>query len=160
MTVVFNRKSLLIFALIFISIVGAVLGAYAVKMRNAEGRQSIELEYRVLIENIDADFREKINKGDKVYNARTVSNMGSVISVDDETNYFVYEYDSENNIVKKYFPHKYNIEVVIKTDAILENGVGCSVDGVRIAVGRGLELRFPDFVGRGFCTDISWREIE
>lgn len=152
MTVRFNKKFLLLLVLSVLSLV--ILIIFMHKNENDKSYKT-ELEYRVAFENTEGIFREKIKEGDVVYSARTMSRLGTVVSVKNTDNYFVYEYDGVAEIVKKEFPDRYNIEVVIKTTADFTEGVGYEAAGVRIAVGRALELRFPDFVGRGYCRDIQ-----
>ena len=155
MTVKFNRKMLLAL-LIFVFLLSIVIVSLILKSENK--KQTVDLEYRVVFENIDESFKEKIKEGDTVYNARTMSKLGEVVSVNNTERYFVYEYDGVEDITKKEFPNRYNIELVIRNRAEFIEGVGCNIDGIRIAVGRELELRFPDFVGRSYCRDIRLGE--
>ncbi len=156
MTVKFNKKMLLLlFVVILLIGISVVIAAF----NRQEKDELVEIEYRVVFENVDEGFREKIKEGEIVYNSRTMAAVGRVVSVESGENYFVYEYDGESQIIKREYPNRYNIDVVIGVTANFSNGEGYSVEGARIAVGKELEFRFSDFVGRGFCRDL-WTEAQ
>ena len=50
---------------------------------------------------------------------------------------------------------KYNVIVTISADGEYKEGEGYSVNGRRIAVGEKMALRFPNYVGEGYCIALS-----
>lgn len=148
-------KRLVLCAAVFFVLLAAV--ALVWTLRQKDNTESVELEYRVVFENVDSEFADKIKVGDGVVHSRSQSLLGYVTEVDVSENYYVYELDSDR-VIKREYPDKYNLAVKITADAEYIKGVGCSISGIRIAVGVPLELRSPSFVGQAYCTDIEWRE--
>ena len=103
MTVKFNKKMLLLlFVVILLIGISVVIAAF----NRQEKDELVEIEYRVVFENVDEGFREKIKEGEIVYNSRTMAAVGRVVSVESGENYFVYEYDGESQIIKREYPNK------------------------------------------------------
>ena len=148
-------KRIMLCAVVFFVLLTVVALVFA--LRQKDNAESVELEYRVVFEDVDSALTEKIKVGDSVVHSRSQSLLGYVNAVDGSEKYYVYELDADR-IIKREYPDKYNLAVRINADAEYIKGVGITVNGIRIAVGVPLELRFPSFVGQGYCTDIEWRE--
>ena len=127
-----------------------------------------ELQWRGLIHNVtDEAVIDKINNGDIVIDAVSKNQLGVVDSVASIDKYKVLDYrlipeknDNGTIIPTTYigelvsYPDKYNITVYISSTAEYKEGVGYSINGRRIAIGEKLEMRFPEFSGIGYCTNI------
>lgn len=121
------------------------------------------LDYTVEIQNVDIAFVEKIKENDIVVNSVTKSNIGTVTAVDHNTKYSVLDYqlDDNNTEEEQYkgvmieYPERYNIRVTISVSAEYVEGQGYDVNGVRIAVGEKLSLRFSDYVCEGYCIYVT-----
>ena len=53
------------------------------------------------------------------------------------------------------YPDKYNVIITISAEASYAAEKGYSVNGTRIAVGEKMSLRFPDYVGEGYCIGVE-----
>ena len=53
---------------------------------------------------------------------------------------------------------KYNVIVTITASGNYKEGEGYSVNDCRIAVGEKMSLRFPNYIGEGYCVALSVEE--
>ena len=117
--------------------------------------QTVKLEYTVRFENVKEEFVDNILYGEDVCDSASQTPMGIVIKVDNSEHYEVYEYDSNlKAIVGVEYPDKYNLKVTLVADAVLSDGVGYTVGGIRVAVGAKLDLRFANYVGSAYCIEM------
>ena len=149
----FNAVDMLIIVIFVGIIVVFVISRITLK---ANDKEDVRLEFTVLVENVDEDFYGKINVGDRVFDSSDGGALGYVSKIDKSGRYFVYRYDSESEQMRATeYPDKYNFQITVSTDASFVEDVGYSVDGKRIAVGRKLELRFPQYSCGAVCTDVD-----
>ena len=114
----------------------------------------VEITYVLEFRGIDEAFIANIHGGDSVYNASQNFDMGTVKSVAIES-YSVLEYDaSSGEGVMKEHPTLKTIVITISSSAIYTDGEGYSINGERIAVGGKYSVRFSDFAGTAYCTQI------
>lgn len=121
--------------------------------------ESIKLEYTVMVECVDGDFASKIRTGEQVYDSSSKSLLGTVSSIESDTLYSVYEYDSkENAILSRKYTDKYNVSITISANAKFVDGVGYNIEERRVAVGQEMALRFPGCVAKAYCVEM--REVK
>ena len=140
-------------ALIILLVVGiaAIFIVSRLSFNEAAG-EKIKLEYTVAIEGVDKDFVDKISAGERVYDSSSKSLLGTVSSLENETPYSVYEYDTETGeMVKRSYPDRYTVTVTVSAKAQFVEGVGYSVGGCRVAVGQKMSLRFPNYSASAYC---------
>ena len=136
------------------------------------------INYTVEFTNVDATFVnsvidgeggaiiEFINEGDDVIDSVTKSSIGKVTTKPEKEVYVEYEWiakeeeiDGEKTTTylpnKIDYPDRYNVRVTITVNANYYEGRGYFVDSTRIAVGEKISMRFPRFVGEGYCIGIS-----
>ena len=164
----FNIIDFLVLILIITVIVGSI---YAViswsDIKSLWSTSTVDLQYIVEFRGVDQAFIDKINNGDIVIDAVSKNQLGVVDSVASIDKYKVLDYrlipeknDNGTIIPATYigelvsYPDKYNITVYISSTAEYKEGVGYSINGRRIAIGEKLEMRFPEFSGIGYCTNI------
>ena len=146
--------------LFIILVATGLIGVFLITVFATGGNtDTVTVEYTVRFENVSEELADNIRIGDRVYESSSQTPIGVVTEVDNGSLYTVYEYDSEKNaIVPVEYPDKYNLKVSVKADAVFAEGVGYSVDGIRIAVGAALNLRFANYVGSSYCVEISEAE--
>ena len=117
----------------------------------------VKLDFTLLFENVDESLSKKIMVGNLATESGSRLFMGTVEQVDNTEPYHEYQIDGE--IKKIEYKNRRNVRIRITSNGEFIEGVGCSVNGIRIAVGKRFELRFPDYVGVAYCTDLKWEII-
>ena len=118
-----------------------------------------EIQYTVEFLGVDQSFIDKIKENDTAIDSVSKYSVGNVMLVAHNELYSELKYDEENNTGKfAFYEDKYNVLVTISVMAEYNEGEGYSVGGRRIAVGEKLSLRFPDYVGEGYCINLSTAE--
>ena len=114
------------------------------------------IQYTVEFTGVDRDFVDNINENDTVVDSVSKFSLGSVTAVDNNSHYRVLSYNEktdEGGYVT--YQDRYNVLVTVTVTADYEEGKGFTVGDRRIAVGEKLSLRFPNFVGEGYCIGVS-----
>lgn len=121
--------------------------------------------YTVELLGVDEEYIGKIAEKDNVVDSVSKHSLGSVITVDYNTPHRVLEYNEEKNEGKlATYPSKYkdkkdagkiDVLITITARASYKAGEGYAVNGHRIAVGEKMSLRFPNYVGEGYCIGFS-----
>ena len=146
--------------LFIILVATGLIGVFLITVFATGGNtDTVTVEYTVRFENVSEALADNIRIGDSVYESSSRTLIGIVTAVDNSSHYTVYEYDNEKRaVVPIEYPDKYNLKVMVSADAVFEEDEGYSVDGIRIAVGAGLNLRFANYVGNAYCVEISEAE--
>ena len=114
------------------------------------------IQYTVEITGVDEAYIEKIKENDVVVDANSKYSLGSVTAVDYNTQYSELEYDEDSGAgVMAVYPEKYNVLITITAQGSYSEGSGYSVNDHRIAIGEKMTLRFPNYVGEGYCISLS-----
>jgi len=139
-------------------------------IKNWVNRETKNIRYIVEFTNVDEAFIDKIKDGDMVVDSVSKSALGSVTGeVDYNTKYSVLQAkkvepteeeggvpsDPEYKGVLVEYPDKYNVRVTVSASAKYFEGTGYTVDSKRIAVGEKMYLKFPNFIGEGYCIDVT-----
>lgn len=121
-----------------------------------KAEKSYTIHYTVEFTGVDDEFLDKIKENDTVVDSVSKYSLGSVETVDYTTQYSTLEY---NETLKEgalaVHKDKYNVIVTITANGSYIEGKGYSINDRRIAVGEKLSLRFPDYVGEGYCITLS-----
>ena len=125
-------------------------------IKNLQADSNHTIEYTVEFIGVDEEFIEAIKENDKVMDSVSKNSLGTVIAVDYNTHYSELKYDEENKAGKLVdYADKYNVIVTITAEGNYVEGEGYNVNAHRIAVGEKMSLRFPDYVGEGYCISFS-----
>ncbi len=136
-------------------------------IKNWINKDTRMIEYQVEFTNVDVDFIDSIKEENTVIDAVSKNNLGTVKTCDANTKYIEYKVsedktsDEDGNEITEYklvpveYPDRYNVIVTITAAATFEEGEGFIVNSRRIAVGEKLSLKFPDFIGEGYCIRLS-----
>ncbi len=116
---------------------------------------SYTVHYTVELTGVEAEFLDKIKESDTVVDAVSKYSLGSVEAVD-YTAHSTLEYNEEAGDgagagVLTAHKDKYDVLVTVKAQASYMSEKGYFVNDRRIAVGEKMSLRFPDYVGEGYC---------
>lgn len=126
--------------------------------------QTRNIQYTVEISGVDEAFIDKIKENDVVVDSVSKNNMGTVVAVDSNNKYTELQYIVVENTesgsstiegVLSEYPGKYNLIITIYATADYNEGEGYYMNGSRIAVGEKMYLRFPDYVGEGYCIGLT-----
>ena len=113
---------------------------------------TVALEYTVEIRNVEREFLDKISEGNTVVDGVSNTVIGTVIAIDPPYESQILSVNESGQGILVDVPDRYNLIVTISsTAASYRAGSGYSVNSCRIAVGESLDLRFPDYVGTGYC---------
>lgn len=155
----FNFIDFLI-VLVVIAILGVLVYVFSpwAQIEKLWTNNSVELTYYVEIKDVGIEYIDSIQEKDGVINAVTKNSLGSVVEIAKLEKAYVYDYVDNGQggytCVRTEHPQKYNITLKIVASADYEKGVGYSVDGTRIAIGEALDMRFPQYSCRGYCTQM------
>lgn len=154
---------LIVIVLLVIATVIYVFAPFS-RLRDMTSSQSVTVQYTVEILGVEEAFIEKIKENDFVIDSVSKSGMGTVVAVDYNNKYTELQYVINENTedgtkktegVLAEYPGKYNVIITISSKATYEAEKGYSVNGTRIAVGEKMPLRFPDYVGEGYCIGVE-----
>jgi hypothetical protein len=120
--------------------------------------EEISIEYTIEVLGVDQSLIDKIQENDAVLDAVSKNTLGTVIAVDNHTEYQELHY-KENQEGKPEgvlvdYPEKYNIIITVTATADYAEESGYSIHGRRIAVGEKMSLRFPDYACEGYCISV------
>ncbi len=158
----------LILILILVAVVATLIYVFSPESRIRDLFKDNEkkIQYTVEITNVDEKYIDLIKEGDVVGDSVTKSSIGKVEAVYAEGyTEFILEEATETNeegtTVPKYsigereYPGKYNIIVTVVVTADFDENEGYTVNSTRIAVGEKMYLKFPGYVGEGYCIGID-----
>jgi hypothetical protein len=111
------------------------------------------IEYSVEFTGVDKKFLGNIQVGNPVLDSVSKANIGTVVAIDDSTQYSELTYNGVEGVMTPVID-KYNIVVTIKASVDYSEGKGYSINGTRIAVGEKINARFPNFVYEGYCISV------
>ena len=114
------------------------------------------IRYTVEFTCVDEDYVDKILENEAVIDSVSKHTLGTVSAVDNNTQYTTLEYnEADGSAVLAAHEGKYNVIVTITASGSYSEGEGYSVNGCRIAVGEKMSLRFPNYLGEGYCIALS-----
>ena len=121
---------------------------------------TVQITYTVVFENVDESVYDLITLDQAVVNALDGSSLGTVALTPETVSYYEFILDKSSDgdyVAKKVALDSLgqNVTVTIRATARYNEGTGYTVDGCRIATGAELQLRFPNFVGTGYCNGVS-----
>ena len=118
----------------------------------------VTLEYTVEVRNVSGDIADQISTrgGYPLLDASTQYSLGDVALVDTATPYTVLTYNNATASAElTEYPDRYNVQITVSAPAIYRAGVGYTVNGYRIAVGKEIAVRCAEFTGTGYCISMS-----
>ena len=144
---------LLAIAIVFVAI-NIISPMSFIKKLQADSAHTIQ--YTVEFIGVDEDFVDAIKENDSVMDSVSKNALGTVVAVDYNIHYSELKYDEESKAGKLVdYPDKYNVIVTITSEGNYISGEGYNINAHRIAVGEKMSLRFPDYVGEGYCISFS-----
>lgn len=157
----FNFVDFLVIILI-LAIVGT--GIYLLSpasfLKNLQSGKEGTLIYTIEIKGVDSEYLAKIEENDAVIDSVTKVSLGTVTTVDRNTKHSVFECRESTENPGTYegvfaeYPDQYDVIVTITADAEYVPQSGYFVNHRRIAVGEKISLRFPNYVGEGYCISM------
>ncbi len=157
----FNVIDLLL-VLIVLFVISAILYVFAPfsTVKNLFTSEETTIEYTIEFIGVDKKYVNEIQKNDIVVDAVSKNHIGTVQAADYNNPYTEFEAiqkKNENTLegVLVEHPDKCNVLVTIAATAKYGEGDGYRVNGYRIAVGEKMSLVFPNYMGEGYCIDLS-----
>lgn len=144
--------------LILVILAAAVLLVWIFSSSNLNlfgSSEKVEIEYTVELRQIRDEFRGDsfFTEGDPVTDTVTLYDIGELISVSYSNAIYTGVNDNGELVVSDY-PNHINITLTIRAEADVSDDE-YSLGGYKIAVGKAVSLRIPDFTGEGYCTSIT-----
>lgn len=178
-----NKKKKHIFNIIDILIILLVIGIamvmyYYMSARNTlASNLEVDVEYVVELKVVDANYVDKIKKGDKVVETVRDQQIGEVMNVEISPAYNIATNAETGETYVSYYPplvpsddeniteeqpeepkyEFYNVKVTIR-DTFKRSEKGYKKNAFTLVTGQSVFLRVPGYIGEGFC--ISTREID
>lgn len=129
--------------------------------------KTVTVEYTVEIPGVPKDMAAKILVGDSVTDGNAQYALGKVTNteIDDYVEYIyndetgrisavAYSEEGDDRNVLK------SVLVTVSTTATYSERYGYTVNGYRVAINKGMSLRFPGFAGDGQCISITIKDTE
>ena len=142
---------LIILAIVAALVVYIVPGIYQKLLGEEETEITFALEFR----GVDVEFISNINVGDSVHDAGKNVLLGQVKSVEHYADTVLVYNEATGEGELRELTDKKNVIITVTSGAVYTDKEGYSVNGERIAVGRGYDVGFPNFSGSAYCIDVS-----
>lgn len=149
---------IIIIVLIFAISIALILTIPKIRDRVQAG-EKVRISYTVVFYNVDSSVFDQIASGQTLTDIVGGKILG-MVSEPPETelsySYVIETNENGDNVLKKQEDSmgKRNIIVTVEADARYSEGEGYTVDGYRIAVGKEMQIRFPNYTDTGYCTGI------
>ena len=151
---------IIIVAVAFVATIALMLTIPKIQHR-AKADEKTRISYSVTFYDVDANIVEQlsISNGQTVTDAVSGIALGKVDGdkqIEEAYCYALNPVADENGnytvVKQKDVLGKTNITVTIEADAVYSEGKGYEIDGYRIAIGKEMQMRFPNYMGTGVCT--------
>ena len=150
----FNIIDFFVILIVLLVIAAMVVYFWPGLMERFSSNGEMEITYVLEFRGVEEAFIANIKSGESVYDASQNFKRGTVKSVAIES-YSVLEYDSSSGeAVMKEHPNLKTLIITISVSAIYTEGEGYSINGERIAVGGKYAVRFANFTGTAYCTQV------
>lgn len=124
--------------------------------------KTVQIEYVVQARNIRDEFKgvdgetenKFIRSGDRVTDTVTLYSIGEVVNVEYTDGVYVGVNRDENQVVNSLYPGHSNANITIRATAEVSER-GYDVNGYKVAVGKLIAMRVPNFTCEGYCISIS-----
>lgn len=159
-----KKGRLNILDIIIIVMVALIVGVCIILSINAFnidaiGSEQRKISYTIVFEDFESDKYDIAVDGN-VVDAATGRIVGKVTLTNNDDDY-AYDYVLQSNgeggymAVREPDHSRINKSITVTADAAYKEGIGYTVNGVRIAIGKSSEYRFADYSGIGYCNGIS-----
>lgn len=119
-----------------------------------ESNKKVEIEYKVEIRQVREEFRDFIAISDGVTDTVTQYALGEVVNVEYTTTRYTGVNHTTGELVFSDYPEHINIIVTIRAKATASGDV-YSLGGYKVAVGKAIAFRVPDYIGEGYCIQLT-----
>jgi len=156
----FNILDLIIIVGILFIITALVIMALPKFSNIVESGQKVMISYTLVFEAVDENSFDKIVIGDPLTDTKDGKALGKVSDTPKIEPYYTYvKGSSEGDIVtaekKEDYQGRSNITITVESEATYSEGKGYTVNGYRIAVGKEIGVRFPNYTNVGTCIGIN-----
>ena len=157
----FNVLDAIILTLIVLIIVGAVAVLLPTTTQLLTGSDSVNITYTVVFNKVDETLAANIADGQNVTDRESGRLLGTVVGTPSIESYWEFVLKEDGNgsyfLEREQYPDigKVNIAVTFTAEAKYSDGVGYTVNGVRIATDREYSMLFPEFEGIGSCSMVT-----
>jgi len=119
-----------------------------------EGNKKVIVEYKVEIRNVREELRDYISISDHATDTVTQYSLGKVVDVEYTPARYTGVNRATGELVFSDYPERINITVTIRSEATV-SGADYSLNGYKIAVGKPIALRTPNYINEGYCTQLT-----
>lgn len=166
----FLLVDVLLLAAIVASVIFLVVLLSPVEVFGDTDEEVRELTYTVELAGVEQATVEALQPGDTVIDKETGAVIGTIFAIEPPRPYTAYTDQAsatkdpvldKHTVVKVTYPDDLSTVVLTVTvSAEYLQGVGYTVDGCRVAVGREYELCFPAYTCKGVCVALDVKEAE
>lgn len=117
-----------------------------------------DIEYTLVVKNVDNEVKYDISEGDKVTELDTLSNIGNVVSVSEKPSVYTAA-DSNGELHDSQHPSQKDITIVIKAEGLGSKGT-YDIGSYTVSVGKSINFRVPGFTGIGNCISVEVAKSE
>lgn len=119
-----------------------------------DSNKKVEIEYKVGIRQAREEFRDFITISDQVTDTVTQYALGEVVNVEYTPTRYTGVNHNTGELVFSDYPEHIDIIVTIRAQATASGDV-YSLGGYKVAVGKAIALRVPDFISEGYCIQLT-----
>ena len=119
-----------------------------------EGSRKVTIEYKVELRRVREEFRDFISISDHATDTVTQYALGEVVDVEYAPTRYTGVNRSTGSLVFSDYPEHINITVTIRAEATANAG-DYSLNGYKVAVGKQISMRTPNFINEGYCTQLT-----
>lgn len=148
-----NFIDFILIAVIIIA-VGTLIFIFTARDVKSSSAQSTQIEYTLQFDRVNEEFKNLVMVGDKVFDSDKLYAIGEVTDVSYSTAYYKGTDKATGAVKLSEYPGMICMTVTVKVNASVSDG-GYSVSEYSIAVGKTMDIRVPNFTGKGVCTSVT-----
>lgn len=143
----------LILLILLLAVAGVLLYSYLSPLTKQIFAETYDVEYTLRIQSVRREFNNKIKEGDRVIEADSLKEIGTVKGVVYTPSKFVGT-DSEGKTVTSEYPDMYDVTITVSAVAEMPGGM-YEINSFSITAGKAVRFRVPDFTGEAVCASIK-----
>ena len=153
----FNILDLIIVVGILFIITALVVMTFPRFSDKAKLGKKVMVSYTLVFEAVGEDAFDKISIGDPLTDLKDGKALGKVSETPKIEPYYTYIMGTTpegETVSEKKEDHlgRSNITITVEAEAVYSEGSGYTVNGYRIAVGKEMNVRFPNYTNTGTCV--------
>lgn len=143
------------FIILVIVAVLLVAGYFTVFNKSSVSSDKVDIEYVIELKTIKDIFVDKIQEGNEVIETVRSENIGTVVDIAVETAKTTTQNAATGQLQEVSYPEELkDIRITIRKEVSVDDGI-YMMNGVELHVGSHINFRVPNYVGSGYCVQIT-----